>query len=76
MIDISIIDNIMNKYVSQIIALIVMTSCNSKIISIETDSVYKTHNLGFSQANTIDGFLFTSGQVGWDTEYRDRKSVV
>lgn len=46
-----------------------MTSCNSTIISIETDNVYRTQQLGFSQANMIDGFLFTSGQVGWNTEY-------
>ncbi len=50
--------------------IIMMVSCNSKIISLETSEVYKTQELGFSQANIVEGILFTSGQVGWDTDYK------
>ncbi len=37
---------------------------------IETDSVYKTKSFGFSQAVVSQGFVFTSGQVGWDIHYK------
>ena len=37
---------------------------------VATDSVYATQSLGFSQAIIANGFVFLSGQVGWDTCYK------
>lgn len=45
-------------------------SCSNNIISIESKSVYKTQDMGFPQANIYNGLLFTSGQVGWDTNFK------
>jgi 2-iminobutanoate/2-iminopropanoate deaminase len=36
---------------------------------VATDSVYASQSLGFSQGIIANGFVFTSGQVGWDTHY-------
>lgn len=60
----------MKKICFALIIITMITSCKSKIISLETSKVYKTQELGFSQANIVDGFLFTSGQVGWGTNYK------
>jgi 2-iminobutanoate/2-iminopropanoate deaminase len=37
--------------------------------SVETDGVYKTKSFGFSQAVISNGFVFLSGQVGWNPDY-------
>jgi 2-iminobutanoate/2-iminopropanoate deaminase len=37
---------------------------------IETDSVYQTKAIGFSQAVVSHGFVFVAGQVGWDKNYQ------
>ncbi len=37
---------------------------------IQIDSVYKTSNLGFSQAINSNNMVYTSGIVGWDTNYK------
>lgn len=37
---------------------------------IETPNVYSTLVHGFPQAVKANGFLFLSGQVGWDKEYK------
>ncbi len=59
------------KYIQtlSILVMVMITSCHSKRL-IETDEVYLTRQYGFSQAILADGFLFTSGQVGWDTNYQ------
>jgi len=59
----------MIKHMLYIPMLIMMTSCGQNIVSLETNEVYKTQKLGFSQANMFNGLLFTSGQVGWDKEF-------
>ena len=46
-----------------------MSNPNIKTQIIVTNSVYKTSSLGFSQAVVANGFVFISGQVGWDTSY-------
>lgn len=37
---------------------------------IETDSVYKTSNLGFSQAIISNNMVYTSGIVGWGKNFK------
>lgn len=50
--------------------LIMSSSCSHSISSLESNQVYKTNKMGFSQANVYEGLLFSSGQVGWDTNYQ------
>jgi len=51
--------------------IIIRTVVHSQVLKmIETNEVYKTNQLGFSQAIESEYFLFTSGQVGWDTSYQ------
>jgi enamine deaminase RidA (YjgF/YER057c/UK114 family) len=47
-----------------------MISTNSNAQIIETDSVYQTKAIGFSQAVVSNGFVFVAGQVGWDKNYK------
>lgn len=57
---------------SKVIIYLIMTvsflTAKSQII--QTDSVYQTTNHGFSQAITSNGIVYTSGIVGWDTNYQ------
>ncbi len=54
-----------------IIYLIMITSFfDVKSQTIHTDSVYRTSNLGFSQAVISNNMVYTSGIVGWDTNYK------
>jgi len=43
---------------------------STQITMIETDQVYTTQRFGFSQAVVHNGIIYTSGQVGWDTNYQ------
>ena len=60
----------MKYYTITIVATLAMSACKAPIISLETEEVYKTAKFGFTQANMVDGFLFTSGQVGWNASYK------
>lgn len=37
---------------------------------IKTSDVYQTHPFGFSQGIVANGFLYSSGQVGWTTDFQ------
>jgi 2-iminobutanoate/2-iminopropanoate deaminase len=52
-----------------LIAMVLMMTEKSNAQVIETDQVYKTSQLGFSQAIVANDLVFTSGQVGWDVNY-------
>lgn len=54
----------------KIIPLLMLLGCGSSVKMIETQDVYKTKSFGFSQAIVVNGLLFASGQVGWDTSYQ------
>lgn len=45
-------------------------ACSPSNKMINNSKVYQTHSFGFSQAIETDGFLFFSGQVGWNTDYQ------
>jgi enamine deaminase RidA (YjgF/YER057c/UK114 family) len=47
-----------------------LLGCSNGIKMIETTDVYKTKSFGFSQAIVVNGLLFSSGQVGWDSSYQ------
>jgi 2-iminobutanoate/2-iminopropanoate deaminase len=47
-----------------------MTFMASTAQMINTDSSYKTINLGFSQAIIANEIVYTSGIVGWDSNYK------
>jgi 2-iminobutanoate/2-iminopropanoate deaminase len=55
------------KILFSLIFLLATTDLRTQIVA--TDSVYTTQSLGFSQAVVVNGFVFTSGQVGWDTNH-------
>ncbi len=59
------------KYFKTILCIAaVITFLESKGQMIDTDSIYKTRDLGFSQAILSDGIIYTSGIVGWDRTYQ------
>jgi 2-iminobutanoate/2-iminopropanoate deaminase len=47
----------------------IMTFIETKGQMINTDKIYKTRDLGFSQAVLSNGIIYTSGIVGWDSTY-------
>jgi 2-iminobutanoate/2-iminopropanoate deaminase len=49
---------------------VLLTSMDATGQMIDTDSIYKTTNLGFSQAILANGIIYTSGIVGWDKNYK------
>lgn len=55
------------KILFLLIFFLMTTDLMAQIVA--TDSVYATQSLGFSQAIIANGFVFTSGQVGWDVNY-------
>ncbi|MGB3589702.1 MAG: RidA family protein [Tunicatimonas sp.] len=59
----------LNTIIITLSSLVMNVGCQQDIITVETEKAYKTQHLGFSQANIYSGLLFTSGQVGWDTNY-------
>jgi 2-iminobutanoate/2-iminopropanoate deaminase len=58
--------------INKVLIYLIMTASffEAKSQTIQTDSVYQTLNLGFSQAITSNGIVYTSGIVGWDTHYK------
>ena len=59
----------MKNTILGIMTLLTINACKSNITTLQTEKVYKTEQFGFTQASITNGFLFTSGQVGWDTNY-------
>ncbi|MCR9248937.1 MAG: RidA family protein [bacterium] len=52
-----------------VITLMFSVACSPKQM-VESKEVYLTEQFGFAQGIVSDGFLFTSGQVGWDKNYQ------
>ena len=51
-------------------ATLLITHCSMKQkVMITSDRVYQTNSIGFSQAVVANGFVFISGQVGWDKDF-------
>ncbi|MBK6263737.1 RidA family protein [Marivirga sp. S37H4] len=47
-----------------------LSSCSMKLSTINNSDVYKTSELGFSQAVVFNQVIYGSGQVGWNTDYK------
>ncbi|MGJ3234842.1 RidA family protein [Marivirga sp.] len=47
-----------------------LSSCGRELSTIDSLEVYKTRELGFSQAVIFNEVVYGSGQVGWDKEYQ------
>ena len=52
-----------------IFALVILSSCRSKLTTIESWNVYPTRQYGFAQAVVYDKVIYSSGQVGWNKDY-------
>lgn len=50
--------------------LMVMLTVETTAQMVNTSKVYQSERFGFSQAIIANGFVFTSGIVGWDNNYQ------
>lgn len=47
-----------------------MAGCTNKITMVNSNKIYQTKQLGFSQAVIANRLLFASGMVAWDKSYQ------